>query len=438
MARFPAPAFHLPAISEASLSGGAPVFLLEDHDIPLVRIYAGFRGGSLYDPQDKAGLAEVTALAWRTGGAGSLSPEAFDDALDDRAIDLSLTLGRDTGWASLSVLPADLDRGLDLLADLLRRPAFREDRVTWAAGQIATRLRREVDDPGALAFRELRRALYRDHPRGVIPTPETVARVTREDAVNLHRRMVGAGVWAFGVEGDFDPAAVVPRLEALLGELPGAGKAFPGISAPPPPPRRTVLVPKALAQTTMVWATLGPPRTAPEFAALDVADHILGSGGFQSLLVREIRSNRGLAYSVGSFYQALPEFGVLGVHAATRGDAAGTVWGLLEAIPRRRAADGLDADEVRRAEEALVNRHVFQYEDPASSVRERLSLFLDGLPADLPARYAEEVQAVTAAQAGAEMARFDVNEGVLVVVGPVDPQSSPWREREPVEVVNLP
>jgi len=437
-ARFPAPELHLPAIVEATLPGGAPVFLLEDHDVPLVRVFAAFRGGSLYDPPARAGLAEVASLAWRTGGAGERAPEAFDEALEDRAIELSLTLGREVGWASLSVLPADLEQGLELFADLLRRPAFREERVAWAASQVADRLRREADDPDSLAFRELRRALYRGHPRGVIPTPETAGRATRADLLALHRRMTGEGAWAYGVVGDFDPARLLPKLENLLGGLPGGGTGFPPIPAPPAPERRTVLVPKALAQATLVWGTLGPSRTDPGFYALDVADHVLGSGGFQSLLVREIRSNRGLAYSVGSFYQALSGFGVLGVRAATRPGAIGEVLGLLGAIPRGAAAGGLEAAEVARAQEALVNRHVFRYEDPADGVRERLGLLLDGLPADLPVRYPGAIQGVTAGQAAAALERFDLDEGVLVVVGPVDPESSRWRERGPVDVVSVP
>lgn len=437
-ARFPAVSFRLPPVAEATLSGGARVFLVEDRDVPLVRLYATFRGGSLHDPAELAGLAEVTALAWRTGGAGSLSPEAFDEALEARAIELRLGFGRDTGWATLSALPGDLDRGLELLASLLAEPAFREDRVAWAAAQVQERIRREADSPRDLAFRELRRALYPGHPRGLVATLETVGRVGRQDATALHRRIVEEGAWAFGAAGDFDPAELLVQLERRLGFLPGDGAGF----SPPPPPQEpapvTVLVPRPLPQATLVWARLGPARTAPEFHDLDVADHVLGSGGFQSLLMREIRSNQGLAYSVGSFYQALPDFGVLGMSASTRLESAGRVVELLGAIPREALASGLPRGDVEQAREALVNRHVFRYEDPADTVRERLALLFDGLPADLPARYVEGVRAVTPAGATAALGAFDLGAGVLVVVGGVDPADPAWGRRGPVRVVTAP
>ncbi|MEW6488995.1 MAG: pitrilysin family protein [Thermodesulfobacteriota bacterium] len=434
-ARFPDVSFRPPPVAQSALSGGAPVFLLPDRDLPLVRLYASFRGGSLYDPPDRAGLAEVAALAWRTGGAGALTPEAFDEALEERAIELRLGFGRDTGWVTFSALPADLDRGLELLAALLAEPAFREERVTWAAGQMAERLRREVDSPQDLAFRELRRALYPGHPRGLIPTAATVGRVVREDLLALHRRVVSEGAWAFGAVGDFEPQDLLARLEERFGSLPSRGEGFAPVPPPAEPPPRTVLVPRPLPQTTLVWARLGPSRTAPEFHALDVADHVLGSGGFQSLLVREIRSNRGLAYSVGSFYQALPTFGVLGMTASTRAESAPQVLELLATIPREAATSGLPAHHVAQAREALVNRHVFRYEDPAALVRERLGLLFDGLPADLPARYVAGVQAVTAPGASAAAEAFDLAAGVLVVVGDVDPADPAWGSRGPVLVV---
>ncbi len=438
-ATFPPVRFDPPALEQAALSGGVKVFLLEDRTVPLVRIYLAFRGGSLYDPPEKAGLADVTALAWRTGGAGERSPEAFDEELEGRAIELSLGLGREAGWVTLSVLPADVDQGLALLCDLLFRPEFREERVRWAVGQVSERLRREVDDPSSLAFREMRRALYRGHPRGLVPTPETAGRVTRADVVSLWERVVREGEWVAGVAGDFDRAELLGALEARLGALPAAGRGFEEIEPPRPPAPVTILVPRPIPQTTVLWARLGPGRTDADFAPLEVADHVLGSGGFQSRLVREVRSNRGLAYGVGSFYQALPRFGVLGVTAATRSDTALEVLGLLRSIPEEAGRAGLGAEEVERAKEALVNRHVFRYEDPASTVRERLSLELDGLPPDLPGRYVSEIGAVGVPEASGAAARhFGGAPTVTVVVGAVAVEDPAWERYGRVEVVSVP
>ncbi len=438
-AEFPLPAFEPPHPGEIRLSRGAPAYLLEDRDVPLIRLYLGFKGGALYDPADKAGLASVAALAWRTGGVEGFGPEAFDEAVEGRGMNLALALGRDTGWISLSVLPVDLERGLDLLARLVLRPSFDGERFAWAKTRVADRVRRQVDDPQTLAFQELRKALYRGHPRGVEATVETIERVDLEDVVGLHRRLVEDGVWKLGVVGDFDSEPLGALLEDYFGGLPGEGHGFPPLPPPPVPEPRLVLVPRNLPQSTIVWARLGPERTSREFYPLEVADYVLGSGGFQSRLVREIRSDRGLAYSVGSFYEALPTFGVLGTQAQTQTEATEQVVQLMDQVLGEAAEDGLGQDEVDRAREALVNRHVFRYEDSATPVQDQILLSLQGLPPDLPSLYPGGIAAVDPADVASVIRKFyALRNGVTVIVGNADTREVSRRMGVPVEIVEVP
>jgi predicted Zn-dependent peptidase len=415
------------------------VFLLEDRDVPLVRLYLAFRGGSLYDPPEKAGLAQVAALGWRTGGAGKLDPEAVDETLDGKGMELSLWIGRETGRISLSVLPADLDEGLDLLAKVVKEPAFRTERVSWAVKQVTERIQREADEPQGLAFREIRRALYQGHPRGVVPTAATVGQVTRNDVRAFHRRILREGTWVMGAVGDFEAQSLLEQLEAHLADLPVAGAGFRRF--PPPPEREPhlFLVPKRLPQSTIVWARLGPARLDPSFYALAVADHVVGSGGFQARLVREIRSNRGLAYSVGSYFQALPEFGVLGAFALTKVESTGEVLGLMRQLIGTVAEQGLEPEEVERAKDALINRHVFRYEDPGNTVRERMSLFLDELPPQLVAEYPTGIASVSPADVAAAVRTFYAQgQGMTVVVGDVPLDSLHWKDGPPMNVLEIP
>jgi zinc protease len=429
--------FSPPEVREARLSGGARVFLLEDHDVPLVRVNLMFRGGHIHDPPEKAGLAQVTGLAWRTGGTAAESPEQFDDRLERAGMDLSLSLGRESGGASLSVLTGDLEQGLGMLSDLLLSPGVRQERVEWAVSQVAERALREADDPESLAFRELRRALYRGHPRGIIATPETVRRVTREDVQGFHRALVEDGFWTIGVTGDFRAEEVLRQLEERFGTLPGGGGAFPLQPPPPTPYAKVVLVPKALPQSTIVWSRLGPPRTSPEFYPLEIADHLFGSGGFQCILAREIRSDRGLAYSVGGFYDAQAKFGVLGAYASTKKESTGEVLTLLRTLLARTADEGFSEADVERAKETLGNRYVFRFQDPASLVREQMTLVLAGLPADLATQYLPQIQAQSSREVSAAVrTHYLPVPGVTVIVGDVDPEDPAWAGAD-VEVVRI-
>jgi len=155
--------------------------------------------------------------------------------------------------------------------------------------------------------------------------------------------------------------------------------------------------------------------------------------------VQEIRSNRGLAYSVGSFYDAYPEFGVLGAHAATKKETTAEVLGLLSQAFADAASKGFTPGEVGRAREVLANRHVFRYEDPANLVKEKMSLLLDGLPLELAAAYLPRLAQTSEGEiAHAAATHYGRGPGVTVIVGAVDPEDPRWRTGLPVEVIRLP
>jgi zinc protease len=279
--------------------------------------------------------------------------------------------------------------------------------------------------------------MYPNHPRGVLATLDSVGAVTRDHVVDLHRRLLTEGSWGLGAVGDFASTSLLSELERRFGRLPAAGTGFPAPPPPQPPVPKVVLVPKDLPQATLVWGRLGPSRVDPEFYALDLVDQVVGAAGFQSRLVREIRSNRGLAYSVGSFYQALPRFGVLGVTAQTRAEAVAEVRTAIAEILGGVVAEGITPRELALAQDAVVSRHVFRYQDPGSTVLERLMLELEGLSADLPAQYLPAVASVDPAAARAAARWFSEQAGVTVVVGPVPAAVLSGPGGPPLEVVEV-
>jgi zinc protease len=438
-AHFAPPEFTPLEPVEFELSGRAKVFLVENHDLPLVRLRMTFRGGEVHDPEGLEGLSSVTGSAWRTGGTTSRTPEEFDDLLEERGIELGLSLGREFGSASLSVLAGDLDRGLDVLAELLFSPALDRERFEWSVKKKLEGLAREEDSPATLAYRELRRVLYRGHVRGRHPTPESVQKITLEDVARLRRSLVEESAWTFGAEGDFNSEGLVAKLEARFGVLKGESQVF----APPPPPPaiepKLVIVEKKLAQTTLVWADFGPNATSAERAPLELADFVLGGGGFQSRLSRKIRIERGLAYSVGSFYSAYKEFGVLGMQAQTGTESTLEVWGLMNDELGRLGSGGVTPAELALGRETTANRHIFRFRDPMDAVSERMGLHIRALPPDLTERFYRAMQSATVAEVnGAAEKHYRPARGIWVLVGDISGAESDFGTGWEVEIVKLP
>ena len=141
---------------------------------------------------------------------------------------------------------------------------------------------------------------------------------------------------------------------------------------------------------------------------------------------------------MGSFYQALPDFGVLGAFAQTKVESTLEVTDLMRDLLAQVAANGLEAAELERAQEALINRHVFRYQDPANAVRDQMRLSLDGLPADLLVSFPARIAAVSPAEvAQATRASYDQSFGVTVVVGDLDPDDPRWRHGPPVTALEV-
>ncbi|HBH82127.1 MAG TPA: hypothetical protein DDY39_20040, partial [Nitrospira sp.] len=152
--------FSPPEPDRVVLENGMVVYLMEDHELPLVSVTVTMRTGSWLDPIDKIGLASMTGAVMRTGGGGGLSAEQVDAELEQFAGDVSIGIGRQSGSASLDVLSKDVPRGLEILAGLLRRPAFDPARVELAKLQAIEGIRRRQDHPGSIVGREFAKVLY--------------------------------------------------------------------------------------------------------------------------------------------------------------------------------------------------------------------------------------------------------------------------------------
>ncbi len=167
---------------------GLVVYLLEDHELPLITISALLRTGSWLDPSDKVGLAALTGTVMRTGGGGGLSAAEVDDELAQFAGRMNIAIGRQSGSASLDVLKKDLERGLQIFAGLLRTPAFDPAHVDLAKLQAIERIRRREDEPESIASREFVKLLYGpSHPSARESSIDSVQRISREDLITFHR-----------------------------------------------------------------------------------------------------------------------------------------------------------------------------------------------------------------------------------------------------------
>ena len=433
--QFPVLEFQLPEAETLVLDNGIRLFLKEDRELPLVQISALIGAGAITTPQEKSGFAGLFGNTWRTGGAGDRSPEELDELLDHLAADLGASMGPYTSQLELSLRAQDLEQGVAVLADMLRRPGFAAERLELARLQAQEYVRRQNDNPGAISRRLLMAALYPDSYLGYSPTHDTLANITQQDLFDFQQTYFAPNELWLAVSGDFERDSLMQFLERDFGDWQPRqvpDQVMPTVTRPES--GLIQVVAKDLPQTTVVIGDLGLTKDHPDQYAVRVFNYILGGGGFNSRMMREIRSNRGLAYSAYSYFQVgrrLPGPFVAGTE--TKNASVVPAINLTREIMSELIAKPVSADELQLAKESQINSFVFGFENTHSVVDRQMTLTFFDYPEDYLSRYRDQIAAVTAADVQRVAREFvDLSRQQMVLVG--DPEEF----RAGLEQIGLP
>ena len=392
--------FTPPEPDRVVLENGMVVYLLEDHELPLISMTATMRTGSWLDPAERIGLASLTGSVMRTGGGGGLSAERVDEELEQFAGDVGISIGRQSGSASLDVHSKDLKRGLQIFVGLIRTPAFEPARVELAKLQAIEGIRRRQDNPGSIVGREFVKLLFgADHPTARESSIESITRVTRDDLVAFHRKTIYPNGLMLGVTGDFDKSAMLALLREVFGDWEkGEVPVLTIADVPQSPMAKPVVrfVNKETSQTHLRVGHLSIKEQDPDYVALAIANDILGGSSFRSRLFNDVRTKRGLAYSVGSrLNSGVHDQGVWLMRAETKLPSTQEVITRFVANMERMRTELVTDRELAEAKEAYVNSFVFSFASSSAIVGRLIELEYDGLPKDFLQQLRARVIALT-------------------------------------------
>lgn len=415
--------FSPPEPARLVLEDGMVVYLLEDHELPLVSLSATMRTGGWLEPQDKIGLAGLTGSVMRTGGGGGLTAAQIDEELEQFAIDINMSMGRQSGSASLDVLSKDLARGMRIFAGLLRQPAFEPARVELAKLQAIEGIRRRQDNPGSIVSREFMKQLYgSEHPSARESTIESVQRITRDDMVAFHQRTVHPNGIILGVTGDFKTDEMLALLRATFGDWKKGEVPELKIADAPESAGRSIVrfVSKDTSQTHLRVGHLSIKEQDPDYVSFAIANDILGGSSFRSRLFNDVRTKRGLAYSVGSrLNTGVHDQGVWLMRAETKLPSTQEVINRFVANMERMRTELVTDAELAEAKEAYVNSFVFSFASPSAIVGRFVELEYDGLPKDFLQQLRARVIALSKEDIlAAAKKHFHLDRLTIVAVGP--------------------
>ncbi|HEX7709132.1 MAG TPA: pitrilysin family protein [Thermoanaerobaculia bacterium] len=389
--------FSIPQPKRIELANGMVIFLQEDRELPLIRGGATIRGGSRDVAADKAGLVNIYAQAWRTGGTGKQTGDQLDEFLEARAARVESGGGVDTTTLALDVMKGDFDTVFPIFLDLLRNPMFREEKIDLAKTQASTSISRRNDDPSGILAREAAKLGYGvDSPYTRETEYATLAAITREDLIAFHNRTVHPNNVILSFIGDFDSVRLEKRLrDTFTSWKRGPQVAKPNVALTSAAPGVYFVQKDDVTQSNIALVHAGIERNHPDFYAIAVMNEIF-SGGFSGRLMRNLRSTRGLTYGVGGGIGANWDYpGLFRVQMATKSETTlESVEALREEIARM-ASEPVTAEELALAKESLLNAFVFTMDTRQKALSQQVMLELHGFPRDYFTRYPAMIGSVT-------------------------------------------
>ncbi|PAX51990.1 M16 family metallopeptidase [Brunnivagina elsteri] len=396
----PLPDVKLPKYDRMTLKNGMVVYLMEDHELPLVNGRAVIRTGDRLEPGDKIGLAELVGTVMRTGGTLKRTPDQLNQMLEQRAASVETSISESMGTGSFQTLSEDLDRVFGLYAEVLREPAFAADKLDLAKKQEGGSIARRNDDPNDIAQREFKKVIYGGtSPYARTTEYSTLAKITRDDLVKFYQQYFHPNNLILGIVGDFDSQKMKSLIQAKFGDWKP--------STTPIKPQLPKVVQAntngvyfvnqpQLTQSNILIGHLGGQYDSPDYAALDVLNGVLN--GFGGRLFNEVRSRQGLAYSVYGYWS--PKYDYPGMFIAGGQTRSQTTVQFIKAIQteiKKLQAEPVTGRELALAKDSTLNSFVFNFEDPSQVLSRLMRYEYYGYPADFLFTYRKQLEATTAA-----------------------------------------
>lgn len=393
--------FESPEPERVQLDNGMVVFLLEDRELPQVNAVARIGAGSVYEPAQKRGLASVTGTVMRSGGTDSMPPDSLNTTLENLGATVETSIGETAGTAYMSTLAENVETVLPVFADVLRRPAFAQAKLQQAKSRTKSSIARRNDNAQQIASRKFDQVLYgEDSPYARTPELYTVDRIERRDLVEFHDQYFHPNNVILSVWGDFEAERMAQKIREQFGDW-----TAPDGFEPPTPPGPSAsraysvhFVPKRdVAQSTVYMGHAGEmTRRSDDYAAVTVMNEVL-TAPFTGRLFNTVRSEKGLAYSVGGRYTAGYDrpgrffAAVFSKNASTVEATQATmaeVEGMKQTPPTQQ--------ELSLAKDSYLNSFVFNFDSEREILSRRATYEYYGYPSDFLRQTKDAIEEVTA------------------------------------------
>ena len=389
----------LPKAEEATLSNGLRVILLESHRVPTFTMQMVVLSGGLSDPADYHGLASFTAGLLREGTQKRTSKDIAEQV---DTIGATLTanalLSSFTSTITTSGLVENFDQSLDIFSDVIRNPKFPQEEIDKYKQRQIAQLQFQRSIPQFLAAERFQRAIYGNHPAGmIVPPTESIKKITSADLARFHSTYYRPNNAMLAIVGDVTLKEIMPKLEKAFGDWQKAD--VPQTKIPVAPEQATARIQlidrPGSVQTVLQLGNLGIERKDPDYFAVLVMNQILG-GGPAARLFLNLREDKGYTYGAYSQFGGSKFRGTVVSSSEVRTDVTeGAMHEFMYELKRIRD-EKVSATELENAKRAIVGSFALSLENPNALLQNIVLQKLYDLPADYWDTYPQMVSSITA------------------------------------------
>jgi len=385
----------------AAVNKGVIFYFKEDHEQPVVNGTIILKTGGLYEPAEKVGLASLAMRMLKAGGTKTLTPDALEEKLDFLGSTIGAGAGLEFSQMGFWTLSKNFDETWRMLLDILYNPAFDKDRFDTEKKKDLEQIRRRFDYPTSLGFTLFNELIYgRDFPEARRTTSAGIDAITLDDIKTFYGKNIRDKEIIVAFTGDFKQAQVLELLKKSFKDW--KGNAPPKLDLPKAAMAAkpgVYLVDKPdMTQAVIMMGHLGLNNLDPDNVEVNIFNFILGAGSFNSRLMREVRSNRGLAYATGGSIGLGRDKGAFSEFCMTKSQSVGEAIKLMKDISADMTKNPVTAEELEVAKKYEVNAFVHKFDSAQAVVSQAIYLKLDGYPDNYLDTYLPRIRKVDAAR----------------------------------------
>ncbi len=405
---------------------GARAYLVQTTSLPMVDIEISIDAGDRYDPATKSGLATVAGQLMNYGAksnAGLLSEAQIADEIADLGANLGVSVSGERAVMRIRTLSRkDLrDRTVLLASAMLSAPTYDTKILAREKQRMTTALLESETKPESVLERRFRKSVYGSYPLANSPSVQSVANINAADLQQFHKQFYRSDRMIVSIVGDVSKAEAAEIVQRLLQNVAQSGPPIaqlPEFERSPVEPlsQREVTIPFDSQQAHIAMGMTAVTRSNPDYFPLLLGNYILGGGGFVSRLMSEVREQRGLAYSVFSYFAPGKDVGIFQAGLQTKNDQATLALEVMSSTIAQFIANGPTQTELDAAKANLINGYPLRIDNNRKLLDNVSSIAWNNLPLDTMDLWTKQVEVVSLEQVRLAFQKYLAMDRMKIVV----------------------